>query len=66
MSSSLVGKVEWSTLQNEVRKPVLIVYPGLFSCHMSLLQIMFLFHELVCVDVIICFYGELLIYINLV
>lgn len=27
MSSSLVGKVEWSTLQNEVRKPVLIVYP---------------------------------------
>ncbi|KAL6222410.1 hypothetical protein ACLB2K_005802 [Fragaria x ananassa] len=26
-SSALVGKVEWSTFQNEVRKPVLIVYP---------------------------------------
>ncbi|KAL6227171.1 hypothetical protein ACLB2K_001130 [Fragaria x ananassa] len=25
--SALVGKVEWSTFQNEVRKPVLIVYP---------------------------------------
>ncbi|VVA09728.1 PREDICTED: nucleolar [Prunus dulcis] len=29
MSSSLIQKVEWSTLQNEVRKPVLIVYPGM-------------------------------------
>ncbi|KAF3441314.1 hypothetical protein FNV43_RR15227 [Rhamnella rubrinervis] len=27
-SSSLVRKVDWSTLQNEARKPVLIVYPA--------------------------------------
>lgn len=28
--SSVVCKVKWSTLQNEARKPVLLVYPGLF------------------------------------
>ena len=30
ISSPLVHKVEWSTLRNEARKPVLLVYPGLF------------------------------------
>lgn len=31
-SSSFIRKVEWSTLQNEARKPVLVVYPGLLLC----------------------------------
>lgn len=30
LSSSSVEKVEWSTLQNEARKPVLVVFPGVF------------------------------------
>lgn len=30
LASSSVEKVEWSTLQNEARKPVLVVFPGRF------------------------------------
>lgn len=30
LSSSSIEKVVWSTLQNEARKPVLVVFPGVF------------------------------------
>lgn len=43
-SSSSIHKVEWSTLQNEARKPVLLVHSGLF------LMDLFVSHVFSCID----------------
>lgn len=53
-SSSSSLKVEWSTFQNEARKPILVVYPGLRFCDITLVCCLLYSSNFSNTDIILC------------